>query len=294
MWEIVFAFVQNASEVLNKQYHLKLTSYYFGFSILTIGGLLLFEVIYMGWEQSSLKRITVKPSPSAKMDLALGIMYALNITPFLAVVMSFGLGALIPISVKKWFGYNLIQSIDSPWIQTALYVLIYDFLAYWKHRLSHQTGWWWQLHELHHSATEMNIITANRLHPLDEAFMRIFTCLPLAILGAPPSLYLWIRIAHLAQFGLIHSHLPWHWGFIGKYILVSPAGHRVHHSDYKDHRDTNYGNFIPLWDHLFGTWHKEDDVKAFTSDRATYHKSPWYGDVWNSYVRFWKVLFRVN
>ena len=103
--------------------------------------------------------------------------------PLIALVFSFGLGAIIPFYVELYFGINLALQIDNSFFRFIFLVLLYDFLAYWRHRLSHEIKWWWEIHKFHHSAEEFNIITGKRVHPFDIALDRIFTCLPIAILG---------------------------------------------------------------------------------------------------------------
>lgn len=262
-----------------------------GFSVLTTIGLFLLDLLCLGWDKSSVKRILVNPSRSAQLDIALGFLYLLNFMPFLGTILSFGIGHYIPMWVQNTFGLNMLSFIPTVWGRAIFYLLLFDLLFYWKHRLTHRYTWWWQIHEVHHSATELNIITANRLHPLDEALFRIFTCLPLAIAGAPPEVYLYIRALLVVHVKLTHSLLPWNWGWFGRYFLIAPAAHRIHHSDLPHHRDHNFGNFLPWWDHLFGTWKEPvpgEDWKA--DDRPHYNHGTWYGDLWNAYLRFWRHL----
>jgi sterol desaturase/sphingolipid hydroxylase (fatty acid hydroxylase superfamily) len=40
-------------------------------------------------------------------------------------------------------------------------------------------------------------------------------------------------------------------------VVVTPDMHRVHHSTVRDETDTNYGFFLSVWDHLFGTHRAE-------------------------------------
>ncbi len=44
------------------------------------------------------------------------------------------------------------------------------------------------------------------------------------------------------------------WGGIGKYILLDPDHHKIHHSLAKEHIDKNFGT-IAFWDHLHGTYY---------------------------------------
>lgn len=284
--------LHRAIETPQLQYPIEAILSYYGFSIATILGLLVFEAVYFGWEQSALKRLAIHPSPSARTDLALNAVYLVRLAPIAAVILSFGTAAIVPTLARNYFGYALFNSIRPMWAQVLLFALLYDFLFYWKHRISHRLDWWWQIHEVHHSAVEFNLITANRLHPMDEAMRRLFTCLPLALAGMAPEQYLIIRGFQMAQLALTHSRFPWDWGWVGRNLLVSPAAHRIHHSDLPEHRGKNFGNFTPLWDRLFGTWYEGPRYDIVVDDRPHYHRRAWYADVWAAYARFGKGLWR--
>ena len=43
-------------------------------------------------------------------------------------------------------------------------------------------------------------------------------------------------------------------------IFVTPNFHKIHHHYILPHTDHNYGNIFSLWDHLFGTSIKVDDM----------------------------------
>lgn len=271
---------------------LKTYAWYIGATVTVAAGLLLLETIWVGWDRSSLKRLLVRPSRSARTDIAFCLFYLINLTPLLVVVFSFGLAFLIPVSVKRFFGHGLLTHIPNPAVQVFVYLMVYDLLSYWMHRLSHEHDWWWQVHETHHSATELNMITSNRLHPLGEAYGKLFTCLPLAVLGAPPSLYLAFRVLHFVQFLLLHSNFRWQWGWIGRYVIVPPANHHIHHSDLPQHRNKNYGNLTPLWDRMFGTYYAAIGDEIRIDDRPHFNHRSWLTDLWSAYARSLKTLTR--
>ena len=39
-----------------------------------------------------------------------------------------------------------------------------------------------------------------------------------------------------------------------QWVFVTPDMHRVHHSALRAEHDSNYGNILSIWDHLFGTY----------------------------------------
>jgi hypothetical protein len=60
-----------------------------------------------------------------------------------------------------------------------------------------------------------------------------------------------------------HSHI---WVTYGKTLdrfFISPSMHIIHHSVLPKHRDKNLGDFVALWDHIFGTLYVPDGPEEF-------------------------------
>jgi sterol desaturase/sphingolipid hydroxylase (fatty acid hydroxylase superfamily) len=273
--------------LIREGYELKLAA-----SILLLSIFFGFEIHRVGLSKSSLNRLFFKRSRSSQLDLACAFIYALNLAPLIAWFLSFGLVQLIPRYIKTWFGQDLLYTIHDPWLRLIAYTLIYDFIWYWKHRLAHALPWWWEIHKVHHSATEFNIITSNRQHPFDEALKELFMCIPLSLAGAPPSTYLFIRIMRQMQQFLHHSNVSSQWGWIGRVVLVSPGDHHIHHSTNPDHFNKNFGNFVPWWDWIFGTRYLGQIPCIQIGLHADGRKLPsWWNELSTAYVNFFKTLF---
>ena len=45
------------------------------------------------------------------------------------------------------------------------------------------------------------------------------------------------------------------------YVFVTPYMHKVHHHYEQPLTDTNYGNIFSIWDRMFGTYAKVDDMQ---------------------------------
>jgi sterol desaturase/sphingolipid hydroxylase (fatty acid hydroxylase superfamily) len=54
---------------------------------------------------------------------------------------------------------------------------------------------------------------------------------------------------------IIHMNFRLHLGPLAT-VLVGPQGHRIHHSIVPEHINKNYAAFFPIWDILFGTFHR--------------------------------------
>lgn len=90
---------------------------------------------------------------------------------------------------------------------------------------------------------------------------------------------------------LQHSMINWRWGWVGKYIFLSPVDHRIHHSCEKEHWDKNFGHITPLWDRLFGTWYDGDVVnETINVTGNTHNKKGIINDLVFSQLDFLKHL----
>jgi sterol desaturase/sphingolipid hydroxylase (fatty acid hydroxylase superfamily) len=136
----------------------------------------------------------------------------------------------------------------------SIYYLAMTFFAYWGHRLMH-APWFWHLHRVHHAATELNMITVFRQHPVEPVVLNFLSIVSPAVFFDVPDQVLLIAFFWGTTFDLLaHSQLPWGYGWFGRSVVTSPRVHQIHHSTDDEHRDLHFSN-CPLWDHLFGTWY---------------------------------------
>lgn len=142
----------------------------------------------------------------------------------------------------------------SLWIQLPLAMLIYDFLFYWGHRLKHSSLWLWNVHEFHHSATEITTFTDFRVHPLDFLVHFIITLIPLYwLFGADPTFFMAFRFVSAVPGYFVHSRIDTDLGWLGK-IFVSPRFHQLHHEMESNNKSCNFSNCFSIWDKMFGTY----------------------------------------
>ena len=130
------------------------------------------------------------------------------------------------------------------------YVAI-TFVFYWWHRARHEVPLLWRwLHQVHHSASRLEVATSFYKHPAEILLNSLLTSFILhALLGlSPVCASLVVTITGLAEL-VYHSNLstPYWLGF----VFQRPESHRRHH-EIGHHRD-NYSD-LPLWDILFGTF----------------------------------------
>jgi sterol desaturase/sphingolipid hydroxylase (fatty acid hydroxylase superfamily) len=158
--------------------------------------------------------------------------------------------------------------------QTALSVLLAaalflmdDFLRYFVHRLEHRIPWLWELHKVHHSATVLNFVTAERNHPIsiflttnvlvvggvlvNLLFLTLFAEKVQASYWLGANIF-WVAGNFLAS-PLRHSPAWVSFGMRVERWLISPAQHQIHHSENPEHFDKNYGSVLAIWDRCSGS-----------------------------------------
>jgi sterol desaturase/sphingolipid hydroxylase (fatty acid hydroxylase superfamily) len=142
------------------------------------------------------------------------------------------------------------------WLLVILGMLAIDLADYLYHRLSHQTGFLWRLHAVHHTDKQLDVSTTLRGHPFGLVLSNFWKIGFALVLGLP----LWvIGLREVFIFPLIflqHANVSLPAKLetaLGK-VVVTPVIHRVHHSIIRDEHDNNYGQALILWDKLFGTY----------------------------------------
>jgi len=216
---------------------------------------LMIELAAVGWANSSLRDLLVSRSPTIQTDLAIFALGQTQVLDLVGRVMMLGLGLISAIWVRDRVhdltGFAVDPAALPFLVQVPLYFLIYSFFDYWTHRISH-SPLIWPLHRYHHSAAAFCTVTSDRQHP--ASFLGLFLInIPLALLGAPPAVMVYV-VTLVNAFGYLeHSKMTGDWGFIGRWIIQSPRHHRLHHKLSMDEPTGHYG-MVPLWDRLFGTW----------------------------------------
>ncbi len=140
---------------------------------------------------------------------------------------------------------------DTPLVSFLIYLVVFDFIAYWLHRGQHGLRWWWQLHALHHSQRQMTMWSDNRNHFLDDILVDVLLVLAAQLIGVGPQQFMvLIALGQLSE-SFQHANLRLSFGRWGERLWVSPRFHRSHHSVADG--DHNFGVLLPWWDMLFGT-----------------------------------------
>jgi alkylglycerol monooxygenase len=161
-----------------------------------------------------------------------------------------------------WQNYRLIDQLQMNWLMWIALFLGIDFIFYWVHRWAHAIKIGWAAHSPHHSAEEMNFFVALRA----SVTMRLFSFLffwPLVLIGFRPEHIVMMTGIHLFQAFLHHTELvPKLWKPI-EFLFTTPSHHRVHHGMNFAYLDKNFGEFLIIWDRLFGTFAEEKEKVVY-------------------------------
>lgn len=234
---------------------------------LSLAGAYLAELLLIGWRRSSL-RMLWKPSASVRMDMVTVVMQLLLPQRHIGYALSFGLLYVIDVGSRHLSHLSLTQLLPTWALQVACVILFQSCLRYWMHRIEHVIPALWALHKFHHSAETLSLLTSTRATELARGIEIGLVFAPAALLAnatAPvPSMHSpWFAIAvvyfvyntFFAVNGyFVHSNLSTDYGWIGRWLLVSPRMHRLHHAKSPIYHDKNFTFDLVLWDRLFGTY----------------------------------------
>lgn len=259
--------------------------------LLIIGGCFLLDLIFLGYNKSALLNLK-KMDLSTRNDVYIFIIGLLGIRHYFVMFSFLLIGYFSGTWIEINLAFNWLHSIDSPILQLLVYLLVYDFFDYWIHRFAHRVSWWWEVHRFHHSATKFNIITVGRSHPLDLALGGFISVIPMAMIGVPIEQIFLLSILRSMLGKMQHSMVDWDFGILGKYILMSPVAHRIHHSPYPEHWDKHYGHTFIFWDRFFGTYYDGNFVNARIGLASTTdNKKGLIHDIVTGQMNFFKAFF---
>jgi sterol desaturase/sphingolipid hydroxylase (fatty acid hydroxylase superfamily) len=169
-----------------------------------------------------------------------------------------GIVIVAGVSWNRWFReWSLLDmgSAVPAILQGFIGWFVGTFVFYWWHRIRHDSDIVWRMcHQIHHSPSRIEILTAFYKHPGEIAInSMIASALMFTLLGASVEGAAWFNLFAAVGEYFYHSNLRTpHWlGF----LIQRPEHHSIHHA-LNVHR-FNYGD-ITLWDRLFGTFKDTD------------------------------------
>jgi sterol desaturase/sphingolipid hydroxylase (fatty acid hydroxylase superfamily) len=150
-----------------------------------------------------------------------------------------------------------IGRIAGEWPVLICGFLISELFLYAAHRVEHGVSILWRLHIVHHSDSELDASTGFRHYPLESALHVVIGTAIFVALGVPA----WVGVASgivsyvvgVTQHANVRVFSP-RVDRALQWVLVTPDMHRIHHSMRSADHDSNYGNILSIWDHLFRTY----------------------------------------
>lgn len=160
-------------------------------------------------------------------------------------------------------------------IQVLIGILIYDFIYYWYHRISHKNKFLWKLHRLHHSSEKLNILALYKFNLID-LFLEFFIINSILLLiQIPIDIYLITQGFMIPATLLSHANFDVRLPKIVDWIIINPSSHRYHHSKSNHLIDKNFGGFTLLWDIIFGTYVPSNNDKKIEVGIQNHETSRW-------------------
>jgi len=152
------------------------------------------------------------------------------------------------------------------WAKIVSGFILFDFIEYWRHRLSHAVPTLWRVHRVHHSDPLMDASTAFRNHPLNWMTIYPPRAVAIIIFGIPAITLAIYTLVWFVTVSFHHSNIsmtPRLKSFIDL-LIVTPDRHYVHHARHdRNQTDSQFGVVFIIWDKIFGTLVTAPDRRIF-------------------------------
>ncbi|MAF59549.1 MAG: sterol desaturase family protein [Candidatus Pacebacteria bacterium] len=153
-----------------------------------------------------------------------------------------------------WTGGGLLTSAPIV-VQIILLYLLFEFVAYWVHRIFHGNRLLYRFHMPHHRIKRLEWSNGRQDHFVFEILLLVvFVSLGL-LLGVSPLTFVTTIIVWYILLSLSHHNVAFSYGPLGK-VLLSSSAHAVHHFGCTFENSKNFGVTLTLFDRLFGTYAK--------------------------------------
>ena len=279
------------------------------FFFLPVFALVIFELTRVDFKDSSIGRIS-RSKGFKYADIYYYFMHLLGVQfPVIISIVTLniafsyqGISNWLNSLIEPLLGGNTSQFALSIYLIIA--ILLQDFKSYAVHYICHKNPFFWDLHEFHHSPTEMTILSQQRDNHLIGAFLNplflpIMVLAPLLVNLSLSKGYIIPVVIYTIDLFIVllgslfgHSSVKLIFPKFLSYIYMSPALHWIHHSINPEHYDKNLGMKFPFWDKMFGTYLDEShlkDIKGYGVENTEYNR---YNPFYTYYLLPWKKIFR--
>lgn len=155
------------------------------------------------------------------------------------------------------------------YIQVVIAIWMFDFLVYWRHRLSHEIRVLWPIHAVHHTSQQVDVLTTHRLHFLEMVAGGVISSWASARSGLSPQAVAVGFMIYIHYNHFIHTNINIKFSGPLRYILVSPFVHRWHHAKEPEAVNKNYAVVFAWNDWIFGSaYHPEREPYQYGIEYA--------------------------
>lgn len=241
-------------------------------------------------------------------------------TKVLFVIPYLSFGIILAYAASQYlthlFGPSTLKltSIQIAIIYPVTMFLVKDLFVYIAHYLLHKNKYLWQFHKVHHSAETLTPITLYRMHPVEVIIQNLQGLLAF-VLVTTVFYYVNVNITARATifgvnlFSLIffvmganlrHSHVPFRYPRAIDWLFMSPFQHQIHHDSQPKHCHSNFGSRLAIWDYLFGTLRRSDEVapeslKFGLPEKDKFRANTFWENLWEPFIacgRLWRRKHR--
>jgi sterol desaturase/sphingolipid hydroxylase (fatty acid hydroxylase superfamily) len=153
-------------------------------------------------------------------------------------------------------GGGVFAHYDPGWLGAFVITgFLFEIVGYYLHVLMHEVPWLWRIHAVHHSDTDLDVLSTYRHHPGEPIFVSA-AAIPIVILLAPPAgVVLALECLRMAVNVVSHAnvYIPEPVEGVLRHFVITPDFHRLHHCSERRYTNSNYGVTVPWFDRLFGT-----------------------------------------
>lgn len=170
------------------------------------------------------------------------------------------------------------------WWAFPIAFILFDFMYYWAHRLSHEINLFWGGHSVHHQSEEYNLTVALRQSSTQILWTFLFY-LPLALSGIDPVVFITAQGINLVYQFWIHTESINKMPKWFEAVFNTPSHHRVHHARNPKYIDKNHAGTLIIWDRLFGTFTEEDEQPHYGITKPLRSWNP----LWANFAHYFDI-----
>ncbi len=202
-----------------------------------------------------------KFSKGKKEDISWYLIHTI-VSPFINSSLVFLIGKYISFGLSlHGVGLDLISYGIT--ISVLSLVIFQDFVSYWSHRFMHRVDSLWGIHKVHHTTTELNVLSSFR-HSIFENIVNVTIVGSLSGLiivsdSVRGAVGIFFSLLCLFQHGNISIVFP-RWF---REVFITPRNHFWHHSKETYFKGgQNFGFLLCIWDKVFGTYYFPDHINT--------------------------------